>query len=97
MGVQNIEAVNCTFCGADAVLDLHRPSCAARVAGYVFGGLCRRDDVGEVRLENGDDILRAVGYKGFEHPRVAEEKEVRCAEIFCEKILLTKLWRILLC
>jgi len=74
LGVPNIEAVNCTFCGADAVLDLHRPSCAARVAGYVFGGLCRRDDVGEVRLENGDDILRAVGYKGFEHPRVSEEK-----------------------
>ncbi|GEM_PF-4513261 len=29
-GVPNIEAVNRTFCGADAVPDLHRPSCAAR-------------------------------------------------------------------
>ncbi|WP_294487480.1 hypothetical protein [uncultured Ruminococcus sp.] len=38
LGVPNTEAVNCTFCGADAVPDLHRPSCAARVAGYVFGG-----------------------------------------------------------
>lgn len=34
----------------------------------------RELSVGDVRLENGDDILRAVGYKGFEHPRMSEEK-----------------------
>ena len=74
LAVPDIEAVNCTFKGEDAVLDLHRPSCAARVAGYVFEKLCSCDDSGEVRLDNGDDILRAVGYEGFEHPRVPQTK-----------------------
>ena len=70
LGVPNVEAVNCTLKGEDTVLNLHRPSCAARVAGYVFSELCSPDDSGEVRLENGDEILRKPGYEGFEHPRV---------------------------
>lgn len=74
LAVPNAEAVNCTLDGEDAVPDMHRPYCAARVAGYVFEKLCSCDESGEVRLDNGDDILRAVGYEGFEHPRVPQTK-----------------------
>ena len=71
LGVPNIEAVNCTFKGEDAVLNLNRPSCAAMVAGYVFSKRCDPTETGEKRIDDGDAVLRALGYEGFEHPKIS--------------------------
>ena len=56
----------CRYNDEEIVMNLCRPYFAAQMISYVFGNICRDAVSGEINIENGDDILRKLGYSDFE-------------------------------
>lgn len=65
LNVYKYEGTPCLYKGEKAVLNLCRPFYARQIIEYVFRNCCSDTDIGEINIENGDNILTELGYSEF--------------------------------